>query len=114
VNDARFTPLTESIKQQEGFWAYCSREQGGTTREIHGVINERHIGLCPGWNLAGPAEDVPVAQLQGAEAVTGIWGWDSASGVYVEIPTTGTLEAGRAYWFFLSGDDPVQLVLAEQ
>ncbi|MBA4180391.1 MAG: hypothetical protein C0506_07375 [Anaerolinea sp.] len=92
------------------------------------------LTLAPGWSLvswAGPDDVAVVDALAGTGAASGgtnvapgvsaVYAWDSAAGTWLahfpgaaNVPGANTLsklEAGRPYWFALSGSTPLHWTL---
>ncbi|MBT4816090.1 MAG: hypothetical protein HON70_10340, partial [Lentisphaerae bacterium] len=66
--------------------------------------------LQPGWNLVGPVEDVAKKNVVGIEVLSApVWGWDSLRQTYESVEPRDTLEAGKGYWFYVQGNEPMEL-----
>ncbi|MBN2449036.1 MAG: hypothetical protein JXR77_01525, partial [Lentisphaeria bacterium] len=85
------------IEPSAGYWIYCS---GADTPLLSGPAAATTLALRSGWNLVGVGWD---AVLPDEPAIAGIaWGWDAARQTYTAVAPGGRLDAGRAYWLFVT------------
>ena len=75
-----------------GYWIYAPRP---VAIRVPGLLAQpARVVLALGWNLIGPATELPVARLP--DGVRAVWRWDVAARSYER--ETGALQPGEGYW----------------
>lgn len=111
----RYRAWQQSFAACQGFWAFhlpsqSTHQDATTTAPIPGRRRGGALLLQPGWNLVGPVEDVAKKNVVGIEVLSApVWGWDSLRQTYESVEPRDTLEAGKGYWFYVQGNEPMEL-----
>ena len=92
----------------QGFWARCRNEihdAGVESAPVPGRLRDGIVRLKPGWNMVGPAADLPVEEVRAVAGVQGpVWYWEQTMLCYVAVPDGSVLTRGRGYWIYATQD----------
>jgi hypothetical protein len=95
-----------ALEPETGFWLFCESE---TPIRLLGIPADGEILLLPGWNLISPVGDCILPEIPGVSAQAG--GYELSAEGYRMIQPGKQLFAGKAYWFFVAAQQPVEIFL---